>query len=127
MTKLDVVRQKLDNKLFNNGAVLKSQLTHYTYNEGADSFGGYSSDDPTYTDATTYACVPYNNMPSRFNIQPFGDFQEGDMYVAVRYDTPLAIKDKVNFNSNDYFVQEIKEVPLNDGIAVKIAQVRVQH
>lgn len=126
-SKLEIMRDKLDKKLFNNDAVLKSTITHFTYNEGADSFGGYSDADPTYTNETTYSAVPYNTVPKKFGIQSFGDIQTGDSFVVVRYDKPLSTKDKVEMNNNTYFVQEVKEIIMNDGIAVKIAQVRLQH
>lgn len=127
MSKLEIIRNKLDKKLFNTNAVLRSDVTIYTYTEGSASFGGYSDADATYSSGTVYAGVPYNNIPKQFSVQPFGDLQEGDMFLVVRYDTPLEIKDKVSFNSITYFVQQVKEIPINNGIAAKIAQIRRQH
>jgi len=127
MTKLELIRNKLDKKLFNSDAVLASNVTIYTYTEGTESFGGYSDDDATYSSGTAVTAVPYNNIPKKFNVQSFGDFAEGDMFLVVRHDTAIAIKDKVSFNGITYFVQQIKEIPVNDGIAAKIAQIRRQH
>jgi len=127
MSKLTTVRNKLDKKLFDTGAVLRSSATLYTYSEGTGSFGGYNDSDATYSTGTSIACVPYNNIPNNLNVQSFGDMQEGDMFLVVRYNTTVNVRDKITFNGNNYKVQEIKEIPINDGIAGIILQLRIKN
>lgn len=126
MSKLDSIRTKLDRKLFNTN-VLGSTCTLYSYTEGTDSFGGYSDEDATYDAGTQHTIVPYNSIPNNLSIHSFGDFQEGDMYMVFRYDVPVKINDKVEFLSNTYFVKQVKDIPLNNGISAKITQLRKKH
>jgi len=127
MTKLTLIRNKLDKKLFNSSAVLRSTITITPITVDAGDFGGYSGQTQSEGTVDNAAGVPYNLFANRVNYQGFGNLNEGDMDCVFRYDVSINIGDKVTFNSVDYIVTQIKQIPVNDGVAAIIVRISKQH
>jgi len=126
MSKLTIVRAKLDKKLFTTD-VLGSTVTLYVHSESTPSFGGYSGGSASYDAGTDYVAVPYNLISKEINYQPFGDLQEGDMDIVFRYSVSVNVKDKITFNGNTLYVKQVKPIPLNGGDAAIICRLGKQH
>lgn len=124
MSKLQTVRDKLDKKLFTTD-VLGSNGTLYPYVEGSITFGGYSGASDTYSTGVSIVAVPYNNISKTVKFESFGDINEGEMDIVLRYDTTVKPKDKITIMSQDLYVKEVKPIPLNGGIAAILCRMRI--
>jgi hypothetical protein len=65
-------------------------------------------------------CVPYNAIFKRNSFQAFGDLQEGDVVMVFKDGQTLNQKDKIVYGSEDYFVRQIENFPLQDVNLVKV-------
>jgi hypothetical protein len=71
----------------------------------------------SYTETTTnIVVVPYDIIQDRRNPQPFGELKEGDMAVAVPYDTPINKSDILIIDSLRYKISEISKNFLPDNV-----------
>lgn len=109
------IRNKLDQKVFNEDN-LASDCTVYTVN--SESYDEYGSAINVVEGTSTVRIVPYNNV-SMFNYQPFGDLEEGEMDAIFPYNTTLSKGDRVKLNSVNYEVKEIEKYLVeNENIAI---------
>ena len=66
---------------------------------------------------TTIIAVPYNIVNARQSHQSFGEIEEGDMDMVVRYDQVIAINNKVVIDNKTFYVKEVAENYLPDNVA----------
>ena len=131
MSKLEVMRNRLDKKLFNVNQIGSNiTITPITRSEG--SFGGYSGDTVSEGTVVDTVAVPYNSVSSRLSYQPKGDLKEGDVEIVFRYDEDIDIDYRVSIGSNDYKIKEIRNILLNkddsnSGIVAYIATCTKDH
>ena len=70
--------------------------------------------------ATSITVVPYNITQSRESQQRFGDLQEGDMDVAIRYDQEMNIGDYMTIEGINYVVKNYDPNFLPDNVVTII-------
>lgn len=116
MSKLELLRKKLDKKLFNT-QVLGSEIGIATITRANGTFGGYDGFSETETSENIIA-VPYNTSKTMVSYQPFGTLEQGESMIAVRYDQTINKEDKITILDKTYRVKEIKPIVLNTGIGV---------
>lgn len=125
MSRLTSIQGKLTSKIFNT-TKLASTCTLYNLT-GSTTYDKWGDASNNYTTGTTTTFVPYNNIDTRMNYQPFGDLQEGEMDSVFPYTTTIVVKDKVLFNSVNYEVKMIERYPFMDGnlaLAVRLAKIQ---
>lgn len=84
-SKFEQIRTKLQNKLFDvygKTVTLKNPDTPTTNSRG-------EIESTTYTEYTNIKVVPYDILSDIQGIESFGVLQEGEMDIAVPYDTPV--------------------------------------
>jgi len=107
----DDVRNDLDVEVFNiigKTVTLKSQGSPY-YNDR----GELENDDFTETSITA---VPFNINNKDQTFQSFGNIEEGDMFMALRYDQTINIGDVITVESEDWEVKQIEVNYLPDNV-----------
>ena len=98
-------------------AVLSSLTTSSTDKWG-DEQSGYSA-------GSTIDVVPFLYVGNRLNYQPFGDIQESEIDLVIKYDVTLGVKDRIVFNGENYFITEIDNSAwFDNGLVVQIVRVR---
>lgn len=111
MTVLDRVRNKLTNKVFNK---LGSSLVWEPHS--SSSIDKWGDNTITYGTSTALTAVPYNLVSSREAYNTFGDLQEGDTDMVVPYTSVLGTKDRITFNGVQYYVKQIEQYIISDGV-----------
>lgn len=111
MAVLDRVRNKLETKVFNK---LGSNLVWQAHS--SSSIDKWGDNTITYASSTTLKAVPYNLISSRENYVAFGDLKEGEVDIVVPYTSVIGVKDKITFNGVQYFVKDIEQYIISDGV-----------
>lgn len=121
MSKLETIRSKLDKKLFSLDG-LGSTVTIYKLTRTDGDFGGYDNQSYTYDSGTDVIAVPYNAVTDRLTFHSFGEAKEGDIDIVFRYDVSIDVNDKVTMNGINYYVNQVKNIPLNGGTVAIICR-----
>ena len=119
MVQLSSVQNKIDNKIFGTRG-LASDCTRYPYSSEVISKWGDSVE--TYGTTETVKTVPYSLIDKRKDFQPFGDVVKGEVIMAFKHDQTLTEKDKIVFDSKDYYIREIEKFPFQNGWLVQIVR-----
>lgn len=108
-SKQDLVRQKLEAKVFNAFGKTVTLIKDSTpiYNNRGEL------EDSTEVESSIVT-VPYNFMKGRLSYQPFGDLKEGESDMAVPYTVDIAVKDQIEMEGQRYKVVNLEENPLPD-------------
>jgi len=111
MTKQDLIREKLDKKVFQvlGKVVTFKKKSSPTYNTRGEEEG------VTYT-TSSVTIVPYNIVAGREVFNSFGNFQEGDMAAAVPYTVTVDIGDVFTIESVDWIVKQVEKNYLPDNV-----------
>lgn len=83
--KFEQIRAKLQNKLFSvygKNVILKNPDTPTLNSRG-------EVESTTYTTYPDIKVVPYDIVSDKHTLESFGELQEGEMDIAVPYDTPV--------------------------------------
>lgn len=123
MSKLTITRAKLDKKLFNLN-VLGSNVTITPITRNSGDFGGYSNKNETEGTPISAIAVPYNKTKFNLSYESFGNLANDEIMIVFRYDTVLEQNYKVTYNSQTWRVKEMKDIPLNNGIAAIICKLK---
>ena len=116
MAKLNVIRERIDKKLFNLN-ILGSEVSITPINiEGSATFGGYINETEVEGTTVETIAVPYNKTKFSLSSQPFGDLAEDEIMMVFRYDTIIDRNYKVTYNSQSWRVKTLKDIPMNNGI-----------
>ncbi len=113
------IRNKLATKVFANG---KLASTGTLYSVSSVSYDEYGSPINKVESSSSIKVVPYN-LISKVNYSPFGDIQEGESDVIIKYDTNVSIGDKLSINSVDYEVKQIENYLVEDEIVAKALRI----
>lgn len=119
MVQLSSVQNKINTKIFGSRG-LASSVTLHPYNTQSTSKWGDAT--ITYSTSSSVKAVPYSLMDKRKDFQPFGDVVKGEVIMAFRHDQTINKRDKVVFNSKNYYVRDIEKFPLQDGWLVQIVR-----
>lgn len=111
MAKQDVVRAKLQRKVFSiyGKQVTLASRTAVTYNSRGEELTIAST-------PTTITIVPYDVVNSDKSFQQFGPLLEGEIEAAVPYDTVIAVDDTLVMDSVTYQVKYISKSYLPDPV-----------
>lgn len=123
MSKLTITRAKLDKELFNLNT-LGSTVTITPITRDSGDFGGYSNKNETEGTLVSTIAVPYNKTKFRISYESFGNLANDEIMMVFRYDTVLDENYKVTYNSQTWRVKELKDIPLNNGIAAIICKLK---
>jgi len=99
---------------YGTSVTLATQSTE-TYSEDTGWSEGYNA-------GSTIQGVPYNYFSGFTNYQEYGNLDLGDTSIVVKGDVTVSEKDKVTYQSTDYFVSSVNPLPLGD---TKLAQILI--
>jgi len=117
MSLLTSVRNKIETKIFTR---LGSTVTRYPYN--AQSVDKWGDSTISYSTTESITSIPYEYINKNTDFQPFGDVQAGDVLMAFKYDQTLNEKDKIVYDTKTYYVRQIENYTISDGVIVKVAR-----
>ena len=112
MTIADEFREVLDEDVFS-----EIGKTVTLINETLPIYNSRDELEDSTEVSTSITAVPYNIVNSRQTHQTFGELDEGDMDMVVRYDQVIAIGNRVIIESVTYYVKEVQENYLPDNVA----------
>jgi len=119
ISKQNLIRTKLEQKLFSDGAglaniakLIKKTSTIYNERGEEESFTAVESD---------IKIIPYNLMFHNQSYQSFGMISAGEFDAALPYDVSIEKGDRLELNSETYFVTNIEQ-NLLPGNVVTIAR-----
>jgi sporulation protein YlmC with PRC-barrel domain len=105
-------RDSLDEEIFDT---IGKSVTLVTI--GSEEYNDRGELEDSTNVSTTIIAVPYNIVNDRQSNQQFGEMEEGDMDMVLRYDQVVAIDDYFIIDSQDYKVKEIQKNYLPDNVA----------
>lgn len=114
MATLTSIRNKLENKIFSK---FGSTATHLPFSSQTVDKWGDST--PTFGTSASITIVPYNYIVSRLNFQPFGNLQENEVAMILKYDQAISANDRITYDSVTYRVVEVENYVYNDGVLAK--------
>lgn len=118
-SKQDLIRTKLQQKLFSTGAGLANTATLIKKSSPIYNTRGEEED---YTAVEVdIKIIPYNLMYHTQTYQAFGQLSEGQFDAAIPYDVDIEKGDKIELDSEVYFVINIEQ-NLLPGNVVTIAR-----
>jgi len=113
------VRNKVETKIF---VALGSSALWSSY--VAPSLDKWGDNTPSYGTDTAITIVPFYLIDGNQTYFDFGDLEVGEMDIAMRYNSGVAINDKITFNTKLYKVKAIENYILKDISLVKIARLK---
>ena len=105
-------REALDEDIFNEIGKTVSLIV-----EGSPVYNERGEKEGSTNVSTDIIAVPYNIVNDRQSHQQFGEMEEGDMDMVVRYDQAIAIDNLVVIESQTYKVKQVAENYLPDNVA----------
>jgi hypothetical protein len=120
MTLVDEVRTDIQQDIFNtvgkNITLIKKSTPIYNTRGELTGYSSLSS---------TIVGVPYNIVESRYDPQPFGQYNSGDMAVFIPYTAEVKIDDELIIESEKYKIVEIQKhyIPENVGTLLRVSKV----
>lgn len=111
MAKQDIIRTKLQNKVFNvfGKTVTLKTVSAPSYNSRGEQ------EDQTLT-SSTITIVPYNIIDKRQTFEAFGDILEGEMDAAIPYTETVSIGDILVIESENWVIRAIEKNYLPDNV-----------
>lgn len=88
------------------------------------NYGGYEPGSDGDGTAVSTLGIPSNYLTSK-STESFGKLKEGEVMIVMRYSDTIAKGYKITYASNDYSIEEIKEVRMQDtivGYRVKLSR-----
>lgn len=115
------IRAQLDVKIFNDPNVASDatmvNVSAQTYNTRGDL------ETSTETNVAIKV-VPYNYFTSNLSHQAFGELNDGESDVVLRYDTSVTQKDKFTLLGETYEVQRVEDYILGNSAIAKVMRVK---
>ena len=108
---MDEIREDLEEEVFSEFG-----KTVTLKRKGSPVYNTWGELESHSTTETSIVAVPYNIITNRQSHQTFGNLQEGELDMAVKYDQAIAIDDVVTIESQDYNVKEIAKNFLPDNV-----------
>ena len=112
VTKQELIRTKLQNKLFGSALAKTVVLNHKTagtYNTRGELESG------SYTESSI-PFIPYNLMDKTQEYQSFGNMNAGECDAAVQYNIDINIDDYIVMESENWFVKNIEKNYLPENV-----------
>ena len=111
MTLQDEIRDDLDNEVFDEFGKTVTLI-----NESLPIYNDRKELESSTQVSTDIIAVPYNIIENRQSHQVFGEMDEGDLDMAVRYDQTIAIDNLVVIEGITYKVKDINKNYLPDNV-----------
>lgn len=111
MTIQDELRTDLQDEVFNEigkTVTLKSK--------GEVTYNARGEEEYRVETTSSIVVVPYNITDSSENRQAFGNFEDGDMALAIPYTVTIKLGDVVTIESQDWVIKEIQPNYLPDNV-----------
>lgn len=116
MAEQDEVRNDLDEELF---AFIGKSVT--LLQKGGEQYNIRGELEAISQTESTITIVPYNITHRELNQLDIGDYQEGDMFAAVRYDVDIDIHDEISMESENWTVTRVEKNYLPDNVATIVS------
>ncbi len=107
-------RDKITNLITNKGSTVV--ITPRTPTKG--SYGGYEPGSDGEGTAVTTLGIPSSYLTSKSG-ESFGKLKKGEVVIVLKYSETIAKRYKVTWSSDNYSIEEIKEVKLQDTVIGK--------
>ena len=121
MALIDDFRSKIEARIFSADIASSATLSSLV-SPSTDKWGDNTA---SYSAGASIDVIPFTYVSGRNNYQPFGDLQEGDVDLVVKYSVTVTIRDKITFNSTPYFIAEIDDSAfIANGLVVRIIRCR---
>jgi hypothetical protein len=120
MANTQALRDKLQDKLFDTDALavdVTLKKVSFTQND-------YGEDVTSYDSGTTIRGVPYNDNLARLGFREYSVGNEGDLSMAVPFDTDVDTQDIVEYEGISYDVVEIERNPFQGNVVFILTLVR---
>jgi hypothetical protein len=120
MANTQALRDKLQDKLFDTDALavdVTLKKVSFTQND-------YGEDVSSYDSGTTIRGVPYNDNLARLGFREYSVGNEGDLSMAVPFDTDVDTQDIVEYEGISYDVVEIERNPFQGNVVFILTLVR---
>ena len=114
MSKGTAIRDKITAFINRYGSSVT--ITPRTPTEG--NYGGYEPGTDGEGTAVSTVGVPSEYLTKKSG-EPFGKLKEGEVVIGLKYDESVVKGYKVTWKSDNYTIQEIKEVTLQDIVVYK--------
>lgn len=121
MSRLNSIRNKLTQKVFNTSVGTDVTITPVT--KGSSGDGGFTPGADSDAASVVVKGVPYSNSASQWFKTMFGESDLAESSVLVPWDTSVSSGDKISWLSQTYYVEEVEEFILGGGVVAK--QLRV--
>lgn len=122
MTTQDEVRQDLADEIFNSDIAKAVSII----NKSSPIYNSRGEIEDYSTSATSVNIVPYNITDKELTYEGFGNFEVGDMMVAMPYDTVINNDDVLIIEDEFWSVKSIEKNYLPDNI-VTIVMITRSH
>ena len=119
MTYGQEIKATFDSQILKNPQIATTG-THTPRTENALTNFGYSGTAHASGTATGIYIVPYRLFKPKISFQSFGNFETGDLSMAVSTDYTINTSDLIMINSVDYIVEEIHPIILNNSTIANI-------
>lgn len=117
MTRLDSIRSKLSQKVFNDS--IGTDVTITPVSVGSSPDGGFTIVNDTDGTPVVVKGVPFSMTNQRLFKEMFGEAPLGESSVLVPYDTVVSVGDKVSWLSKEYRVEAVEDFVLGGGVVAK--------
>ena len=121
MSLQDEVRDDLEEEVFTEFGKTVTLKT-----KGSPVYNTRGELESSTESSTDIIAVPYNIIETRESNQPFGELQEGDLDMAVKYDQSIETGDIVTIESIDYRVDQVDKNFLPDNVVTIVRLMRTQ-
>ena len=105
-------REDLEEEIFNE---IGKEVT--LISKSADVYNERGERESSTQSSTTIVAVPYNIVNERQTHQSFGEFNEGDMDMVVKYNQTINIDDMVVIDGGTFKVKDIQKNYLPGNVA----------
>jgi hypothetical protein len=119
MVNTDSIRSKIEAKIFVN---LGSTAIRSSLIVGSNDKWGDRSD--SYASSESITIVPWGYLYTGEEFFDFGDMEEGEVDIAVRYSQALNVGDKLTWNTKFYKVKDVEHYIVKDANLVKVARLK---
>jgi len=102
-----------------NNPNFKSTITITPRAQTIGTFGGYNAVNENASASFTINAVPSQSFKDKLNFLGIGNLSTGDMRLIIKSGESIDSTDKVTFQSINYDISEIRDIPFNDVIVAK--------
>jgi hypothetical protein len=118
VSRLTGLREVLAARVFVTG--LGTDVTITPQSTAASADGGFTPGSTSNGTATTIKGIPYSNTTQKLFREMFGNAKLGEGACLVPHNTSINTGDKIAWLSKTYHVESVEDIPIDNGVAVKL-------